>query len=57
MFILISISIQMWFYPKFGVSFGPAVKIQDQYIPNLEARDGGVQPKYEKNPLWSLILR
>lgn len=57
MFILISISIQMWFYPKFGVSFGPAVKIQDRYIPNLEARDGGVQPKYEKYPLRSLILR
>lgn len=41
-FILISASIQMWFYPDFGVSFGLAAKIQDQYTPNLETGDGGV---------------
>lgn len=41
-FILISISIEMWFYPEFGDSFGPAVKIQEQYTSNLETGDGGV---------------
>lgn len=41
-FILISISIEMWFYPEFRVSFGPAVKIQEQHTPNLETGNGGV---------------
>lgn len=41
-FILSSISMKMWLYPEFGVSFDPAVKIQEQYTSNLETGDGGV---------------
>lgn len=47
-FILISVSIQMCFYPEFGVSIGPAVKIQDQYTLNLETGMVEFKPNMKK---------